>query len=126
MTSANFEMASLFDREWSDFRPGHQPAGWMLRDAGSLPWVRFHSLPQSKRYPDNEAEAEIILSRAEALGDAILGRGAACWQVECRYKELAQPRTPFGRQVRSRRHLQMTMAMCGKSMFRKPCGSRRG
>jgi hypothetical protein len=26
-------------------------------------WVRFHTLPESKRYPENEAEDQIVLSR---------------------------------------------------------------
>ncbi|WP_374382378.1 hypothetical protein [Dongia sp.] len=86
-------MAAMFGCEWTEVYGDHKPAGWMLRQAGSLPWVRFHSLPESKRYPANGEEEEIILSRAETLGDVILGEGAACWQVECRLKELIRPRT---------------------------------
>ena len=37
-------------------------------------WARFHALPGSKRYPDGEAEYAIVLSRHNALLDA-LARG---------------------------------------------------
>jgi hypothetical protein len=64
---------------------------WMLRSDESLAWVRFHSLPDSKRYPENEAEEGIILSRAYSLGNTTLGMGTSCWQIECRAKELNPP-----------------------------------
>lgn len=80
-----------FERDWSSFHDNRRPLGWMLRSDKSLAWVRFHSLPDSKRYPENEAEEDIVLSRAYSLGDATLGTDAGCWQIECRAKELNPP-----------------------------------
>lgn len=82
-----------FGRGWSSFYGDRRPLSWLLREDKSLPWVRFHSLPNSKRYPDNETEKGIILSRAYSLGDAILGADAYCWQIECRSLSQAPPRS---------------------------------
>lgn len=53
-------------------------------------WVRFHSLPDSKRYPDNEAEMDIVLERANALANRVLGIGAECWMVANVYSGYAE------------------------------------
>lgn len=80
-----------FEREWSSFHDNRRPLGWMLRSNKSLAWVRFHSLPNSKRYPENEAEEGVILSRAYSLGNATFGADANCWQIECRAKKELNP-----------------------------------
>lgn len=43
------------------------PTSERLRQFTPDLWVRFHSLPNSKRYPDTEEELGIIASRGEAL-----------------------------------------------------------
>ena len=55
--------------------------GYRLRDTYSTRWVRFHSLPESERYADNEAEYAIILERANLLASRILGEDTECWLV---------------------------------------------
>jgi len=57
------------------------PAGFSLRVVFYHRWVRFHSLPESKRYADNDMEYEIILRRASTLASRVLGRGSDCWMV---------------------------------------------
>src|SRR5690606_37323370 len=54
---------------WKSSFPGIPPIGFKLR--ASLPerWVRFHSLPGAKRYPENEAEYRELLE----LHNTILG-----------------------------------------------------
>ncbi|MGY5778272.1 DUF3885 domain-containing protein [Rhizobium sp. LEGMi135b] len=76
-----------FEREWLSFHFHRRPLSWMLRSDKSLAWVRFHSLPNSKRYPEDEAEERIVLNRAYTLANATLGTDAGCWQIECRAKE---------------------------------------
>ena len=44
-------------------RWGENPVAYELRDRHADRWVRFHSLPQSKRYAETEDEYEIILDR---------------------------------------------------------------
>ena len=58
--------------------------GWVLRHDTSLHWVRFHSLPASKRYADTDEEMEIILDRGNQLGNEVLGRMSDCWIVHAR------------------------------------------
>ena len=49
----------LWERRW----PGSRPVADELRDTARASWVRFHSLPGSKRYPDDETEYGELLSR---------------------------------------------------------------
>ncbi|MDE2411523.1 MAG: hypothetical protein KGM18_07085 [Sphingomonadales bacterium] len=72
--------AQAFQDEWNRLPYGCHPIGPLLRADHSIPWVRFHSLPSSKRYPENDAERAIILNRAYQLGDTLLGR-ANCWII---------------------------------------------
>jgi len=74
--------ASAFQREWAQHHGGRYPLGWLLREDTSLPWVRFHALPDSKRYAQNNRERRIVLDRANSLGNRLLGRGGSCWLVE--------------------------------------------
>lgn len=80
-------LAKAFRHEWEQHHRGRQPLGWHLRQDSQVPWVRFHSLPESKRYAEDEAERRIILSRANLLGDRLLGSQTACWLVEANPRE---------------------------------------
>lgn len=62
-------LTARWDRVW----PGVEPIGWRLRQTVPERWVRFHSLPGSKRYPEGEAEMQIVLDRHHALLTALLG-----------------------------------------------------
>jgi hypothetical protein len=57
---------------------GEVPAwGPYLRELNSR-WFRIHSLPQSKRYPENEFEYQEMLRRHNAVALAVLGDEARC------------------------------------------------
>jgi hypothetical protein len=73
--------AAEFRSDWAQYHSTCLPLGWLLRGRVGSPWVRFHALPSSKRYADNQAERNIILSRAYALGDWLLGVDQCCWVV---------------------------------------------
>ncbi|MDR6126574.1 hypothetical protein QE361_003686 [Sphingomonas sp. SORGH_AS802] len=75
-------MISQFLRDWEHHRSGCLPLGWALRERGDTPWVRFHALPGSKRYAENPVERRTILTRANGLGDRLLGPGQLCWIIE--------------------------------------------
>jgi hypothetical protein len=49
--------------DWNRFFPGIPPVGSELRVALPKRWIRFHSLPRSKRYPDDEIEYVELLAR---------------------------------------------------------------
>ena len=48
---------------WFSQYPESEPIPYQLRDKCHSRWVRFHSLPQSKRYAENESEYQVILDR---------------------------------------------------------------
>jgi len=52
-------LTALWDQQWPECPPF---AHW-LRGRYPLRWVRFHSLPESKRYPESDAEYAIVLER---------------------------------------------------------------
>jgi hypothetical protein len=58
---------AAFDAAWRSRWAEARPLGYELRDTASATWVRFHSLPESKRYADDEAEYAELLSRHFAL-----------------------------------------------------------
>ncbi len=62
---------SVFLREltlrWEQLWPDCEPVGYLLRGFHQDRWVRFHSLPQSKRYADTDTERDEILRRHRRL-----------------------------------------------------------
>lgn len=63
---------ALSDR-WGRQWPGSRPITYALR--GGERWVRFHSLPQSKRYAEDDVERREILHRHRTVLDALRGMG---------------------------------------------------
>jgi hypothetical protein len=59
----------------------------MLRKDGVPNWVRFHSLPQSKRYADTDEERAILLARQNALATEVLKVGP-CWLAQTHWTTL--------------------------------------
>ncbi|MFD0556470.1 hypothetical protein FB566_1711 [Stackebrandtia endophytica] len=51
------------DDLWRRRRSAGPPIGHLLRSQYPDVWVRFHSLPQSRRYPENEADYTELLHR---------------------------------------------------------------
>jgi len=84
MANRSQTIVSEFSREWAKLHPDRQPMGWMLRTDDSLPWLRLHALPDSKRYAENGSERSEILSRANEVGNQLLGAGEPCWMIEAR------------------------------------------
>jgi hypothetical protein len=69
-------MSPRFDPEvvaalWRARRPGCPPIAHEFVETYSDCWVRFHSLPGSKRYPDSEDEYEMVLGRYNAVLDEL-------------------------------------------------------
>ncbi len=53
--------------------PNQHPISWVLRELNSAIWFRFHSLPESKRYPDDENERHEVLRRHNTVASEIFG-----------------------------------------------------
>ena len=62
-----------FDVAWNRSWSGCPPAAHLLRRRFAGQWVRFHTLPGSKRYATREDERDEILRRHHALLQALLG-----------------------------------------------------
>jgi hypothetical protein len=60
-----YESAAALSIRWADRWGVTPPVGHMLR--GRDTWVRFHSLPESKRYADTTEESDEILRRHHTL-----------------------------------------------------------
>ncbi|WP_414505237.1 hypothetical protein [Streptomyces sp. NEAU-L66] len=60
-------LSALWQRQW----PLGPPLAHELRDAYSNRWVRFHSLPGSKRYPEAEDEYAVVLDRNNTVLDEL-------------------------------------------------------
>ncbi|WP_457852253.1 DUF3885 domain-containing protein [Luteipulveratus flavus] len=61
---------AAFDGAWRARWPAVRPVGHELRSSASATWVRFHSLPGSKRYAETKTEYDEVLTRHRtALGE---------------------------------------------------------
>jgi len=72
-----------FATVWSDQFAGRPPIDHIRGMRGTSRWVRFHSLPESKRYADTADELAGLLARQNALATRVLGDGAPCWLAQC-------------------------------------------
>lgn len=74
-------MSDDFKADWDRFYPGCNPVAHQMRGA-PLNWIRFHSLPESKRYPETDEERSLLLARQFTLADEVIGHGASCWMIQ--------------------------------------------
>lgn len=54
------------------------PIGHLCREALHDRWLRIHSLPEAKRYPETRAERGELLARQNTVATATLGSDATC------------------------------------------------
>jgi hypothetical protein len=59
--------------QWQDHFPDGEPVAHRLREAFPDRWVRFHSLPGSKRYPEEEGEYLTVLYRHNHILNQLVG-----------------------------------------------------
>jgi hypothetical protein len=62
------------------------PLAHLMRAALPEYWLRIHSLPESKRYPENDDEREIIFERHSRFGSALLGERAPCLVITSHFR----------------------------------------
>jgi hypothetical protein len=62
-------LSGLWQRRW----PEGPPVAHELRTAYRDRWVRFHSLPGSKRYPETDTEYAVVLHRYNTVLDELFG-----------------------------------------------------
>ena len=65
-----------FKKLWTDRYPNSIPLSHVFKNDFPNRWFRIHSLPESKRYPDNEGEWGILLERQNEIITDVLGENA--------------------------------------------------
>ncbi|MFD5269999.1 hypothetical protein [Streptomyces sp. NPDC058335] len=60
-------------RLWRERHPSVPPVAHTFRTVFADRWVRFHSLPESKRHPESEDEYAIVLHRHNTVLDELFG-----------------------------------------------------
>lgn len=54
-------------KNWNILSPNCPPVAFLLKNNLRDKWVRFHNLPESKRYPESPNEYKIILDRNSSV-----------------------------------------------------------
>lgn len=85
----------LFESWFRERFEATPPLGYCLREAHHERWLRLHSLPESKRYAEDDSERAEVRSRAWAAASEVLPTGSAVWVVSCLFgREPLQLRLP--------------------------------
>lgn len=79
-----------FPLRWRSSFGDSLPAGFHCRASLSDRWLRVHSLPESKRYAETEAERSELLHRQNAVATYLLGDGAHCELLVTRFGEKSE------------------------------------
>lgn len=72
---------SVFSAWWTERFGDTLPLGHALRSSFPDRWFRIHSLPESKRYANDDGERRVLLDRQELLADEVLGQKEPCFIV---------------------------------------------
>lgn len=76
---------------WHQSFPSCEPVAHHLRAAFPDRWVRFHSLPRSKRYPENETEYAMVLERHNRVLGQLAHNGETIVLVTTGYSDTVEP-----------------------------------
>jgi hypothetical protein len=76
---------------WNKWFPKCEPIAHHLRAAFIERWVRFHSLPESKRYPADEQEFAAVLGRHNRIIENLADPGEVVVLLTTGYSESSDP-----------------------------------
>ncbi len=76
---------------WQQWFPNCEPVAHLLRVAFPDRWVRFHSLPGSKRYADDDAEYAMVLERHNRILGELAQDGEVVALLTTGYSDTAVP-----------------------------------
>jgi hypothetical protein len=85
--------------DWDRCFPNCEPIGHHMRAAFPERWVRFHSLPRSKRYPEDEAEYAEVLARHNTILGELAPPGSQVVLVTTGYSESPEPSRSYAEVV---------------------------
>ncbi|MER7195866.1 DUF3885 domain-containing protein [Streptomyces flaveolus] len=78
-------LSILWERQWP------APPGASLRHIYPERWVRFHSLPESKEYPESEDEYAIMLERQRVLLEELGPDDDLLWVITTEWGQHPEP-----------------------------------
>ena len=85
-----------FQADWQALYGDLAPLGYRLREALPDRWFRIHSLPESKRYPENETERLEILRRHNTVLSELLEPNETFAIIQVAWSPDATPEKPEG------------------------------
>lgn len=77
--------------DWDRRFPGFEPVAHRLRTTFPDRWVRFHSLPGSKRYPEGDSEYTTVLHRHNQILGELAGPEQTVVLLTTGYSDLPEP-----------------------------------
>jgi len=78
---------SKFRQFWQQHFPDCPPVSYLFKHRLADRWFRFHSLPESKRYADNETEVTELLARQNSVLLDVIGTNSECFLVSGNYAD---------------------------------------
>ena len=84
-------MIDELEAHWGVHYSEGPPIAHWLRTDYEQRWVRFHSMPGSKRWPEDAAEMDVILGRHNAVLAALANEGEPLWLLTVGYSENGVP-----------------------------------
>jgi len=101
-----------FKTFWDHAYSKTPPVGEALRESFPDIWFRIHSLPQAKRYADNERERIEILQRHNALMSDLFARAEKVILIATDYSQEQRPADTFFRPTSLDRDLEYFLTIC--------------
>lgn len=77
-----------FDDYWASSFPDCPPISYLFKTGMADRWLRVHSLPNSKRYPESDEERSEVLRRQNLLLADVVGNDEECFFVGAAFGEL--------------------------------------
>jgi hypothetical protein len=77
--------------DWERWFPGCEPLAHHLTVVFPARWVRFHSLPESKRYPEEPAEYATVLERHNRVLGLLAARGETVALLTTGWSDTTEP-----------------------------------
>ncbi|MGW7531106.1 DUF3885 domain-containing protein [Amycolatopsis sp. NPDC054798] len=93
------DLSALWRRNW----PEGPPHAHELKHTYPDRWVRFHSLPESKRYPETDAEYDIVLHRYNTVLDELF-HGQEVRVITANWSDTPEPPAQHARWNPGARH----------------------
>jgi hypothetical protein len=80
-------MSDKFQEFWQANFSDCLPVSYLFKSELNDLWFRIHSLPESKRYAENEEETQEILRRQKILFEDVIGEDDECFIVCLHYEK---------------------------------------